>query len=271
MTRYAPFIEYKLTRWLRDFDTPLFENYLERTKKFSYVFQALPNVSQIADRSQLLGFRIGIETPIHLVLSREISRFKSDKKYRIFQEEQTFVTKFGQIPVYLASLNLFSVLKVWGERAKQMFSSLSRPLPDEGSVVWELKPDSGHAEYSSMNFIEVSHAEERIAADALAEMMRKFFVYGFWDLPERGFACSPSILHDDTSVRTVLKTAKGPYALGEIHEEHFRKGHVDLNIRVVQLWGLTKSNGTYSLAPFSAWLTHDIADELANAGPENRY
>jgi hypothetical protein len=271
MTRYGSFIEYKLARWLKDFDTPLYDNYLKRTKTFSNALQALPNVRQIEERTQLLGFRIEMGTPTHLVLSHEISRFKSDKKYRIFQEEQTFVTKFGQIPVYLASLNLFSVLKVWGERAKQMFSSLSRPLPDEGSAVWELNPDSGHAEYSSMNFVEVSHAEEKMVTKPLAETMRKFFVYGFWDLPERGFACSPSILHDDTSIRTILKTAKGPYALGEIHEEHFRKGHVDLNIRVVQLWGLIRNNGTYSLAPFSAWLTHDIADELANVSPENRY
>src|SRR5437867_1159508 len=98
MTTSGAFLEYKIVRWLREFDRPMFDSYSERLGELGKVFGDLPDVHWIGGPNQQVGFRMAMETPAHLVLSREISRFMTDKRYRIFREEQSFTTKFGQIP-----------------------------------------------------------------------------------------------------------------------------------------------------------------------------
>src|SRR5207249_3044631 len=105
-----PYIEYKLARWLMAFDKPLFDSYAHRVQELNSLFGGIDGFRWIEEKDRPLAFRMEMETPAYLVLSREISRFMSDKRYRIFREEQTFATKFGQVPAYLATLNLFSVL-----------------------------------------------------------------------------------------------------------------------------------------------------------------
>jgi len=168
----------------------------------------------------------------------------------------------GLVPTYFFTMNTCSVLKLWGRRAEEFFSELSKPLPDDGYAFWELTPTVGNAEYSSLNFLLVSESEEKVADTSIQPTLTKYYVYGFWDLPRQGFACSPSIIYDSYHVSTILKISKTLYVPSKITQRRFRKGNVDIDIDIAELWALGHDGG---LTRFEAWLAKDVAVELRAA------
>ena len=214
--------EYHLIKLLKDFDSSLAMSYLSKVRSAMKLIKEkglFDTLDPIKDGVLIdpIGFRISFREPVFLMLSHPICRLRTKVFYpREIEWEKFFVTHLGMVPIYLPSLNVITVLKLWGEES---YTVVSKPFQDEldkGDLLLELLPSSRPAQYSSMNFILQYGASKYKAADELLKPFQKYYRYGFWAFPGRGYTFSSHFLHKRTKITSFMKVTKSLYAVNSI-------------------------------------------------------
>lgn len=207
---------------LSDFDSGLALSYLAKVKSATQLIEekglsgALDPIKDgvLVDP---IGFRISLREPTFLMLSHPICRLRTKVPYpREIEWERFFVAHLGMVPIYLVNLNLITVLKLWGEES---YTVVSKPFQDEldkGDLLLELLPSSRPAQYSSMNFVLQYGATKYKAADELLAPFQKYYRYGFWAFPGKGYTFSSHFLHRRMKITSFMKVTKSLYTVNSV-------------------------------------------------------
>jgi len=208
------------------------------------------------------------------MLSHPLSRFRRSEKYWVGFEDAKFCTQLGLIPTYAVNLDKYTLLRLWGERAKNLFSPRAEPIPEEDYVFWKMACERRPLpELSSMNFVLKQGADLTIYQGAGCECFKRYFTFGFWCFPERGFSDSTIIINDDSTVHLVLKASKSLYIPERIYVKQMDLGlEKRVSVEMLTLWGLRKNESGYFLEKMeNVVLTKGVADVLAEERNRGRF
>jgi len=192
-----------------------------------------------------IAYRFELKGNQYLMLSHLLSRFRQLQKYWVGYEDTKICTELGLIPVYAVNLNKFTILKLWGESARRIFSNRADPFEDEEEYVyWKMRYKKGKLpELSSMNFILKQSADLLPYKGYGCECFRRYFVFGFWCFPEKGFADSTIVLHNSEKVKLVLKACKSIFIPVESYSKKMDLGlEKQLPVEMLTLHGLNYSD-----------------------------
>jgi len=265
--------EHKLLYLLGKFDPSLAKNCVHRACD-NMAFQAMEslfNPRWILGRKtgKPIAYRVQLKTPGYFVLSHPLSRFKRLEDYWVGNEYAKFCAKLGLIPVFLVNVNRFTLLRLWGELAKTLFSRVAEPTPEEGYVHWKAVPDysrqlSQLPELSSMNFILKQNADIRPYEGIACDCFEEYFTFGFWAFPERGFSNSTIVINDDSAVHFVLKASKSIYIPIETYTMPMDLGlEKHMPVEVLDVFGLSREQTQYRLEKIeNVVVMKDIARSL---------
>jgi hypothetical protein len=219
------------------------------------------NVIKSADRAGDLAFRVSFSFPVFLMLSHPICKFRSHRNYPM--RERFFIANLGLVPVFCPTLDIMTVLKLWGERASSFFNPTNSPLTDSTAVCWELPSSSISSEYSSMNFVIQNSSQPEIVEEHLSHVLEKYFTFAFWSFPRPGFTPSTHFLHGETAISSQIKVAKSLYVIDEIGrmEKIVLEGKTIEAIRV-KMRGLMRTGRIYQFTHFEALIDIDIANAM---------
>ena len=219
------------------------------------------NVIKTPDQGGNLAFRISFGYPVYITLSHPICRFRSHRNYPV--RERLFIANLGLVPVFFSSLNIMTVLKLWGDRAETFFNPVNSPLAETEIRCWELPESSKSVDYSSMNFILQNQSEPEEADKRITEIYEKYFTLGYWSFPRPGFSVSTHFLHGRTNISSQVKVSKSLYVIEEIGRlQKFEIEGKIIEAIGVTLGGLTESNGDYFFFRFPAFIDTEIADAM---------
>jgi len=259
--------EQHLALLLQSFNKNIYLNYLEKIHRIISICAEDSSYSSIniiknADGIGNLAFKISFDFPVYISLSHPICRFRSHRNYPI--RERTFIANLGLVPVFFSSLNLMTVLKLWGDRAQSFFNPSNSPLADTETRCWELPEASRSAEYSSMNFILQNNSEPEDAGSRINEIYEKYFRLGFWSFPRKGFSTSTHFLHGRAKISSQVKVAKSLYIIKEIESksQKFEMEGRTIDAVNVKLAGLVEKEGNYFFAYFPAFIDSEIASKI---------
>lgn len=208
-----------------------------------------------------LAFRTAFDFPIYIMLSHPICKFRSHRNYPV--GEKVYIANLGLVPVFFSSLNMMSVLKLWGEHATGFFNPTNSPLADSGALCWELPQASKPAEYSSMNFILQNGSGPQVVDASLTKIFEKYFRLLFWAFPHLGFSPSTHFLHGSTRISSQVKISKSLYVVEGIDKptSFFMEGKV-IDGTYVRLRGLTMKDGNFFFQSFPTLIDSDLAGEI---------
>ena len=256
--------ETRLLRLLQEFDNNLASHYMQFVNSLFSGASGNPYFEWLTGNSTRtpIGFRVKLSgLPVHLLASHPISRFRRATRYDIWRNERDFCAALGIIPVYFAEFGVYTVLKLWNERARSFFAS-EEALSPERETCWGLFPQDGGCEFSSMNFLLKSHAREIQPDESTTEMVRRGFVNGFWSFPRAGFTCSAHFLHSQMYIRTVIKVSKSVYSVERIEPGYIETEPDGIQVEKAKLWGLDFEGDNPVLKPVQVVLATDIAEEI---------
>lgn len=185
------------------------------------------------------------------MLSHPLSRFRRSEKYWVGYEDSKICTELGLIPVYEINLNKFTLLKLWGEQSRRIFDNRADPFADEEEYVyWKMRCKKGKLpELSSMNFILKQSADLIPYQGSGCDCFKRYFIFGFWCFPEKGFSDSTIVLNDSNKVKLVLKASKSIYIPIESYTKKMDLGlEKQVPVEMLTLFGLYNKDGFgYSL------------------------
>jgi len=218
-----------------------------------------------SDLAGHIAFRIKFDSPVFVMLSHPICRFRRQRNYPV--REGSYIANMGLVPVYFVSLNSMTVLLLYGENTEGFFSPVNSPLSDTEAVSWELPPSSRPAVYSSMNFILQNGSDPSVADDYIASICKQYFDFGYWPVPAKGFVPSTHFLHTRKRITTTVKVTKSLYVVDEIgHVQSVQiEGHI-LQCRQVMLRALTEKDGQYFFAQHYALMDRELAEQIEAEG-----
>lgn len=230
----------------------------------------------LTDRDgNLIGYRVNLKTVSYFILSHPISTFNRLDPYWVGYNEAKYCAKLGMIPAYLVNLNRFTLLKMWGETAKGIFSPTAEPFPREGYVHWKLIPSKigQSAELSNMNFVLKRNSEIRLYEGNACDSLEDYFTFGFWAFPQRGFSDSSIIINDERNVHMVLKASKSIYIPEETYSSKMDLGREkDVEVQMATLWGLTKTFSNYELHKINnVVLTKNVAPSFEEEETQGQF
>lgn len=258
--------EQHLAKLLQSFNRNMYLSYVQKAGKIISDCSNDSTCSQVnairtPDGGGDLAFRISFRYPVYIMLSHPICKFKSHRNYPI--REGLFIANLGLVPVFFSSLNIMTVLKLWGDRAESFFNPVNSPLADTEVICWKLPETSRSMDYSSMNFI-LQHLSEPEAADAkITEIYEKYFRLSYWSFPKHGFSPSTHFLHGRTHISSQVKIAKSLYVIKEIgRSQKFQMEGKMIEAVSVTLEGLAENNGDYFFARFPAFMDIEIANQM---------
>ena len=163
---------------------------------------------------------IDFNEPVYITLSNPLSMFrKHSGRYAGKKGSEHFFFQYGLIPVYFATMNTMSMLKLYQSRADKIFDPASSFFEDVRCI--ELSHKKGNrnqnpVKYSSMNIIEQSTAKETLAGKTISNWFyERYFKYGFWLQPRRGFTPSTHVEFGD-KMRAIFKLSKSIYSIDRI-------------------------------------------------------
>ncbi|MCP8318003.1 MAG: hypothetical protein H3Z51_14270 [archaeon] len=220
--KIKPLEEYHLMKLLKDFDTVLALSYLAKVKSATQLIEdkGLSGALDPIEDGVLvdpIGFRISLREPAFIMLSHPICRLRAKVPYpKQIEWERYFVAHLAMVPIYLVNLNVITVLKLWGEDSSSVVSKPFQDELDKGDLLLELLPSSQPAQYSSMNFVLQYGATKYKAADELLEPIRKYYRYGFWASPGKGYTFSSHFLHRRSKVTCFMKVTKSLYIVNSV-------------------------------------------------------
>ena len=259
--------EQHLAKLLRSFNKPMYISYVHKTEKIiskSHQNSEYANVNIIKNYDGIgnLAFRLSFDYPVFITLSHPICRFRSHRNYPI--RERLFIANLGLVPVFFSSLNIMTVLKLWGDRAESFFNPINSPLMDSETRCWELPEASRSSDFSSMNFILQHQSEPEEADIKIAEIYEKYFRLGYWSFPRRGFSPSTHFLHGRTRMSSQVKISKSLYVIKEIgnRTQKFELEGKIIEAVEVTLAGLNEKNGDYFFWYFPAFVDMEIVNKM---------
>jgi len=256
--------EIRILRLLQEFDGGFACDYLQFVNRLYSGASGNPYFEWLTGSSTRtpIGFRVKLSgLPVHLLASHPISRFRRAMRYDIWRGERDFCAALGIIPVYFAEFGVYTVLKLWGERARSFFAS-EEALSSEYETCWGLFPQDGGCEFSSMNFLLRSHTREIQPNESTVELVRRGFVNGFWSFPRPGFACSAHLLHNQMRINTIIKVSKSVYSIERIEPGCIMKEPDNIQVEKAKMWGLDFEDDNPVMKPVEAVLATDIAEEI---------
>lgn len=258
--------EQHLAKLLQSFNRNMYLNYAQKTESIISTCKedshySPVNMIKTPDGGGNLAFRISFNYPVYIMLSHPICRFRSHRNYPV--RERLFIANLGLVPVFFSSLNVMSVLKLWGDRAETFFNPVNTPLSDSETVCWELPESSKPSDYSSMNFILQNNSEPEEADGKIAEIYEKYFRLAYWAFPKRGFSPSSHFLHGRGRISSQVKVAKSLYVIEEIGKlQTFLMEGKTIDAVSVVMRGLAENNGEYFFSSFPAFLDMELADKM---------
>jgi len=221
-----------------------------------------------------IAYRVQLNTSQYFMLSHPLSRFRRSEPYWVGYEDAKFCTELGLVPAFALNLNKFTLLRLWGELARSLFSPRAKPIPTEGYVYWRMVPRKGRfPEISSMNFILKQGADMHIYDGIGCECFEDYFTFGFWSFPERGFSDSTIIINSDSAVRLVLKASKSLYIPMRTYIADTDLGRErQIPVEMLTLWGLRREDGRYYLQKIdNVVVTKGVADTLEDEQNRGRF
>jgi len=257
--------EQHLAVLLKKFNQKMYLDYVLKTEqivkscKDSSRFTRL-DVMKTPDEAGNLAFRAAFHFPIYIMLSHPICKFRSHRNYPVGER---FFANLGLVPVFFSSLNLMSVLKLWGERATGFFNPVNTPLADSNALCWELPCASKPAEFSSMNFILQNESDPQPVDPTLTAYFEKYFRLLYWTFPLPGFSPSTHFLHGRARISSQVKISKSLYIIEEINRpgRFFLEGKV-IDGTNVTLRGLIMKDNRFFFQSFPAILDSDLAEQI---------
>jgi len=209
------------------------------------------------------------------MLSHPLSRFRRSEPYWVGYEDARFCTQLGLVPTYSVNLDKYTLLRLWGEQARNLFSPRAEPLPEEEDYVyWRMTCSRGQLPVlSSMNFILKQSADLMVHQGMGHECFRRYFTFGFWCFPERGFSDSTIIINDDSTVHFVLKASKSLYIPRRTYVQEMDLGlEKQVPVEMLTLWGLRKKEDRYYLQRIDdVVVTKGVADALEAEQDRGRF
>ena len=258
--------EQHLAKLLQTFNRSMYLSYASKTEKIISTCAENSQYSQVnkirtPDWGGNLAFRISFNYPVYITLSHPICRFRSHRNYPV--RERTFIANLGLVPVFFSSLNIMTVLKLWGDRAESFFNPVNSPLADTEIRCWELPESSRSPDYSSMNFILQNLSEPEEADRKITEIYEKYFRLGYWAFPKPGFSPSTHFLHGRASISSQVKISKSLYVVKEIgRAQKFEMEGQIIEAIQVTLGGLAEKDGDYFFANFPAFIDMELAEKM---------
>lgn len=218
-------------------------------------------VIKTPDEAGDLAFRTAFDFPVYIMLSHPICKFRSHRNYPV--GERVYIANLALVPVFFSSLNLMSVLKLWGERATGFFNPANSPLADSSALCWELPYASKPAEFSSMNFILQNGSDPQVVDPILTTIFEKYFQLLYWTFPHPGFSPSTHFLHGRTRISSQVKISKSLYIIEEINKttRFFLEGKIIEGTNVT-LRGLIMKDNRFFFQSFRAILDSDLAQQI---------
>jgi hypothetical protein len=214
---------------------------------------------------QPIAYRMPLKETTYFVLSHPLSRFMHQEDYYVGGEDAEFCAKLGMVPAYAMNIDRFTLLKLWGEMAKRVFSPTAKPIPESGYAYWRLVSKTGKLpELSSMNFVLKQSGEFLDYQGKYSDLLHRYFTFGFWSLPEKGFSNSTVIINNDEAVRLVLKSSKTLFIPSQPYYLEMDFGREKgIDSKVVTLFGIVKGKSGYQLQTYKdVVLTKDVAISL---------
>lgn len=265
-----PLEEYHLIKLLKDFDTGLALSYLEKVKSatqliedegLSYALNTIEDGVLVGP----MGFRISLREPAFIMLSHPICRLRAKVPYpKQIEWERFFVAHLGMVPIYLVNLNVITVLKLWGEDSSSIVSKPFQDELDKGNLLLEMSQSSRPVQYSSMNFLLQYGATKYKAADELIEPFQKYYRYGFWAFPGRGYTFSSHFFHRQSKITCFMKLTKSLYTVKSVG--NYRRIHIEgrwIDCKELDLVGFTFQDGeVHVVSGIKAFAPVDTIEDL---------
>jgi hypothetical protein len=270
------FEENRLISLLREFDTALTLNYLEKLKKFKNEAEdkeLIDYFTPIADSSLAdpIAFRVEFSDPILVMLSHPLCRMYARIHYPIeFEWERFYITQLGMLPVYLVDLNVITIIKFWAEAAEQVSpQALTRVLTGDATCM-ELVPTTRKIHYSTMNFVIPFGAGLWKGPGIMDKIIESYLKYSFWLSPKQGFAFSTHFLHSKTSIKYLLKVAKTLCLIDEInYQTEIQIMDKTIKVHKVSMRILTERNGAFFFMRRVAYVPDDVLKKLQSTQRQN--
>ena len=267
--KYSSDEEHRLLYMLYEFHKGLANDCVSRVNECSQCPQAkeLREFRWIQSREtgQPIAYRIQLKGTTYFVLSHPLSRFMRQEDYYVGGEDAEFCAKLGMVPAYDMNLDRFTLLKLWGEMARRVFSPTAKPIPESGYVYWKLVSKTGRPpELSSLNFVLKQGGEFCDYQGKHCDLLHRYFTFGFWALPEKGFSNSSVVINNDEAVRLVLKSSKTLFIPSRPYFVQMDfGGEKQVDVKVLTLFGIVKGKSGYQLQTFKdVVLTKDVAASL---------
>ncbi|MGA2789489.1 MAG: hypothetical protein ABSF00_01840 [Candidatus Bathyarchaeia archaeon] len=258
--------EQHLALLLKKFNQKMYLDYVAKTEQIikscddSSRFTDL-EVIKTPDKAGDLAFRADFEFPIHIMLSHPICTFKSHRNYPV--GNKMYIANLGLVPVFFSSVNLMSVLKLWGERATGFFNPTNTPLADSDAICWELPRASKPAQFSSMNFILQNGADPQVVDPTLTTIFEKYFRLLYWTFPHQGFSPSTHFLHGNSRISSQVKISKSLYIVEEVRNPYrFSLEGKMIEGTYVMLRGLNLDGDKFLFQSFPAVLDSELAEQV---------
>lgn len=216
-------IENRLGRMLQQFDLGMFKDYNMKTKKtISTYREDISKYMHVDAQDDVLvtgetntSFTIDFAFPVYLTLSNPISKFRKI----IVRKGSKYSWQVTLIPVYFASINNMSMLKLYQDKASVMFDPTSQYFDEKKCIRLSNKAgpeERNPARYSSMNIIEQLRAKDEDSSVQLSDIFQRYFEFGYWNAPGPGFTPGTHIHDDSNKWNAIFKIAKSIYLVEKI-------------------------------------------------------
>jgi len=263
--------ENHLGKLLQNFDRNTYLDYiLTNESVLQSIGESVLEHGEIVKSSDLggnLAFRLKFGLPTYVTLSHPICRFRTRHNYPVRQ--YSYFASLGLVPVYFASLNRISILKLYGERTENFFSPNSTPLSNAGIDCWEFPISAKPLEYSSMNFLIQNESVPRPAEAQISAIMNKYFTYGFWNWDTSKFNSCSHFLHTREKVTSVINIRKTICVVEELGRKSTvpLEGHM-IECREAHLKILNMDGQSPSWEYVTGLLDLDLSEEMSSRSNE---
>jgi len=228
MTDSKSKIESRAGRLLQGFDNKMYYDYSQKTKLFHKEYDKdkndLPFINFVSDEivtgEIFPAFYAEFNEPVYITITNPLSMFRNHSGgFAGKKGSEHFFFQYGLIPVYFASMNTMSMLKLYQNRAAKIFDPSSSFFDDMKCIELSNKKgdrDPNPVRFSSMNIIEQSTAKENLADETISNWFyAKYFKYGFWLQPRKGFTPSTHI-EFGKKMNAVFKLSKSIYVIDKL-------------------------------------------------------
>lgn len=256
--------ENRLLDLLRDFNLNLTLDYLNKVRELSGQLWGV-NAEPIYHKgiADPIAYRLKFDKSLFLALSHPLCRMHLQVHYPIeYEWERFYVAHLGILPVYLLSLNVITLVKLWGEESMLSTDAIST-MAEKEEIFLEMRPRTRSICFSTMNFIIPFGADLFKAPKEIEDLMQRYFKYSLWTDIRRGFSFCTHFLHDRNSIKFIIKPAKTLCLIEDVG----RSRRFDILGRTIKAYRtnvrvLTRGRSGLFFKRLRVYLPQDVAEEL---------